>query len=255
VTCFEFSPDGRQLAFVRGASFWAGQDIWVQTLQGGRSRQLTTAKYVYCGNLSWGSDGALIVFSTSHAFMGGHIFRVALSDGAPEPLVGVGSNVAFASVRGGRMVHVQHTASAMGIWRIAGRKSAPGDRVPQRLIASNWWDSHPAYSPDGRKIAFESDRSGVGSIWLSDDHGRDPAQLTTLQASGTPRWSPDGRRIVFDSLDAGNSDIYVTEVDGGIVRRLTLEPSSDNVGTFSRDGRSIYFSSDVSFRESCVTDA
>jgi Tol biopolymer transport system component len=134
----------------------------------------------------------------------------------------------------------------MGIWRIAGRRSAPADRMPQRLIGSNWWDSHPAYSPDGRKIAFQSDRSGVGSIWLSDDRGRDPAQLTTLQASGTPRWSPDGRQIVFDSLEAGNSDIYVTEVEGGIPRRLTIDPASDNVGTFSRDGRSIYFHSDRS---------
>jgi len=243
----EFSPDGRQLAFVRGASgIWGAKDIWVQAVQGGRSKQITAANYVYCGDLTWASDGATIVFSTSHAFMGGQIFRVALSGGPPEPLVGVGSNVAFASVRGGRMVHVQHTPSTVGIWRIAGRRSAPADRVSQRLIGSNWWDSHPAYSPDGRRIAFESNRSGVGSIWISSDDGRDPAQLTTLPASGTPRWSPDGRRIVFDSLAAGNSDIYVTEVEGGIPRRVTPEPSSDNVGSFSRDGRSIYFHSDRS---------
>ena len=102
-----------------------------------------------------------------------------------------------------------------------------------------------SYSPDGRKIAFESDRAGVGNIWLSNADGSRPVQLTTTKSgSGTPRWSPDGRQLVFDSPEAGNWDLYVVGADGGTPRRLTHEPSEDGTGTWSRDGRSIYFHSD-----------
>ena len=246
----EFSPDGRQLAFSRQSSrIWGDQDIWVQPTQGGKARRLTFGRYGWCGNLAWTADMKTIVFSTSHAFAGEHIFRVALSGGAPEPLVGVGSNVAFPSVRGHRMVHVQHTPSTADIWRIPGRRSRPAARVPERLISSGWWDNHPAYSPDGRRIAFESDRTGVSSIWLSEADGTNPVQLTTFDAhSGSPRFSPDGRSVVFDSLESGNWDIYVADVEGGLPRRITHDASSDNVGSFSRDGRFIYFQSDRSGR-------
>jgi Tol biopolymer transport system component len=242
----EFSPDGRQLAFSRQASrSWGTQDLWIQPAQGGRGRQLTHDGYGWCSNLSWTPDQRNIVFSTSHAFTGGNIFRVALSGGAPEPLAGVGSNVAFPSVRGGRMAHVLHTSSARQLWRIPGRRAAAALRRPERLSTSNWWDGSPAYSPDGRRIAFESDRGGVQNIWTSRGDGADPAQVTAFERpAGTPRWSPDGRRIVFDSSKAGGWDIYVAEVEGGIPRRLTDDPASDNVATFSRDGRGIYFSSD-----------
>ena len=49
---------------------------------------------------------------------------------------------------------------------------------------------------------------------------------------------------MFDSIEAGNWDLYVVGADGGTPRRLTQEPSEEGTGTWSRDGRSIYFQSD-----------
>ena len=168
-------------------------------------------------------------------------------EGTPAPLAGIGSDVAWPSVRADRLVHVQLVPSPWGIWRIPGRRSSVGDRRPERLIASRWNDSVPAYSPDGHRIAFNSDRSGTMNIWVSDEDGTDPAQLTTFHSligdAGAP-WSPDGRRIVFTSKESGSWDVYVVDSEGGAPRRLSYEPSDDGPGTFSRDGRSIYFASD-----------
>jgi len=104
------------------------------------------------------------------------------------------------------------------------------------------------FSPDGRKIAFASDRTGSAEIWISASDGSNPVQLTSFGSSntGTPRWSPDGKQIAFDSRKEGHSDIYMVSAEGGEPRRMTTEPFENNVPSWSRDGNWIYFSSDRS---------
>jgi Tol biopolymer transport system component len=144
------------------------------------------------------------------------------------------------------MVYVQSTPTVTDLWRLPHPGAARSTATPEKLLASS---GNAAYSPDGRKLAFESIRGGAADIWLSNADGSHPTQLTTSKSeSGTPRWSPDGRRLVFDSLEAGNWDLYVVGADGGTPKRLTQEPSEDGTGTWSRDGRSIYFHSDRSGR-------
>ncbi len=236
----QISPDGRLLAFVRSAGRGYGnQDVWVQPVSGGEARQLTFGKYGWVATLSWTADGSEIVLSDAFA---GRIARVSLMGGVPQPVVGVGESAIEASFRGTRMVYVQAATSVLDMWRLP----LPGPRPPsapaEKFLASA---GNLSYSPDGRKVAFESSRGGTKSIWLSDADASHPVELTTLKGeSGTARWSPDGRRLVFDSLEAGNWDLYVVGVDGGMPRRLTQEPSEDATGTWSRDGRSIFFHSD-----------
>jgi Tol biopolymer transport system component len=101
------------------------------------------------------------------------------------------------------MVYQQQTVHPENIWRIPGRGATGPDREPKKLIASSGGDWNPDYSPDGRRIAFDSSGSGVDNIWVCNSDGSDPLQLTSLErVAGTPRWSPDGRRIVFDSVEA-----------------------------------------------------
>ena len=91
------------------------------------------------------------------------------------------------------------------IWRLS--LSGPGVAAgpPARFIASTRSDSTPQYSPDGKRIAFESDRSGVHGIWISDADGSNAVELLPQAGAscGTARWSPDGQRIAFDSVRKG----------------------------------------------------
>jgi Tol biopolymer transport system component len=101
------------------------------------------------------------------------------------------------------------------------------------------------FSPDGRHLAFASMRSGERfEIWLAEPSGSNPVQLTHGPGGwqGSPSWSPDARRIAFDSRgDDGRWDIWTIDVDGGTPRRLTRHPGDENVPTWSRDGRWVYY--------------
>ena len=133
------------------------------------------------------------------------------------------------------------------IWRIPG-PNAPKSKVePQKLIASTQADGEPQFSPDGKRIAFSSSRSGDEEIWVCDQDGLNPVQLTWFNGptAGSPRWSPDGRWISFD-VAKGNLDIYVVSADGGAPRQFTSGGSNNGRSSWSRDGRWIYFRSDRS---------
>lgn len=106
----------------------------------------------------------------------------------------------------------------------------------------------PGYSPDGSRIVFTADRSGSEEIWVTDSEGLNPVQLTHFGGpqTGSPQWSPDGKWIAFDSRPNQNADIFVISAEGGVPRRLTSDPSRENVPSWSRDGRWIYFRSDRS---------
>jgi Tol biopolymer transport system component len=236
-----FSPDGTLLAFVRSGSGTFGDwDVWVQRVGEGMPRRLTHAEYALCHNPVWTADGSEILFTTGWGSLS--LRRVSLAGGEPQPVLGLGAG--YPSVRGNLMVYQQVTFPPAAIWRIPGRRASTGNREPQKLIASSQDDVNPAYSPDGRRIAFESSRSGEGNIWVCDSDGSNPVQLSNFDShTGTPRWSPDGRKLVFDSIEEGDWNLYIVDADGGVPQRLTPESSEENLGTWSRDGRWIYFRS------------
>jgi len=240
------SPDGERLAFVRSGRFEGGLDVWVQSLEGGTPRRVTLKRYDTLCCLSWTAEGRELIF-TAGSGASTLVLKVSVRGGEPQPMPGVGQNAGGASLRGHRMVYEQWASSSSAIWRVPGR-AAPSPRpAPVKLMASSGYNDNPAYSPDGRRVAFVSDRSGFESIWLCDGDGRNPFQLTSFESdSGTPRWSPDGRKLAFDSVEAGDWNVYVIDADGGIPRRLTREASADTRGTWSRDGRWVYFDSDRS---------
>ncbi len=113
----------------------------------------------------------------------------------------------------------------------------------RRLIESSYAQQIPQYSPDGRRIAFSSDRSGEWGLWTCEADGENCQQLITFGrvGGGTPRWSPDGRSIAFDSRAEGTAQIYTVSADGGSPRRLTDGPAENMVPSWSHDGRWIYF--------------
>ena len=101
---------------------------------------------------------------------------------------------------------------------------------------------HPAWSPDGRKIAFVSGRDGNSNIYVMDADGKNVHQLTDHPVSDTnPAWSPNGRKIAFQSSRDGNMEIYVMDADGGNVRRLPHRLAFDIMPAWSPNGRKIAF--------------
>ena len=93
----------------------------------------------------------------------------------------------------------------------------------------------PAWSPDGRRIAFPS--SGIRVV-NADGSG---LRRLTREGRGTPAWSPDGRRIAFVSRRDGNLEIYVMNADGSGQRRLTRNAVRDSDPVWSPDGRKVAF--------------
>ena len=109
------------------------------------------------------------------------------------------------------------------------------------IISGAWGNAAPQLSPDGRKIAFMSNRSGPWQIWMSNADGSDPVQVSFTDSAGTPRWSPDGKSFVFDAPWNGNTFVFLAPVNQPQNARPIAEGC---VPSFSLDGKFVYFAGD-----------
>lgn len=101
-------------------------------------------------------------------------------------------------------------------------KAVEGVAVTQ-LTSDPAADVQPAFSPDGRRIAFASDRSGQWDIWVIEVEGGQPLRVTASDADEIhPSWSPDGRQIVYCSLAGAGAqwELWITDADAGASRKF-----------------------------------
>ena len=97
--------------------------------------------------------------------------------------------------------------------------SSPTHQIWQLTFASGLQDE-PSWSPDGRMVAFSSDRSGNLDIWIQAIDGGNPVQVTTSPAHDwQPDWSTDGRSLVFRS-ERGGGGLYVVPILGGAEQQI-----------------------------------
>ena len=243
-----FSPDGCTLAFVRSAGF-AVADVYLLTLSEDLTPQEDPRRLTFeNGPIShpvWTPDGRGIVFGGGVNDSG--LWRVSLSgSGRPERLAAAGpaSSAPTISQQGNRLAFARGV-SDRNIRRVERPDVESSSNAPTRFLSSTRYEAQPQYSPDGNRIAFLSNRTGVDGIWVSDADASNPAPLYLQEGaySGTPRWSPDGQRIAFDSNPEGHFDIYVISARGGKPLRLTTDPTDDVMPSWSRDGQWVYFAS------------
>ena len=243
----KFSPDGATIAFVRSQNPLV-DEIFLAQLSGGEPQQLTSM-HGFIPGLTWSADGSEIVFSATSREMGNNsLWRVKVRGGMPQrvtELLAVNVTEPTIARQGHRLAYRTVTANT-NIWQIRLRVPNGRPSAPAKLISSNRTQEVPQYSPDGKKIAFASDRSGGPQIWVCKSDASNPVQLTFMDASssGTPRWSPDGRSIVFDSTASGNLGLYIIAADGGSPRPLVVDSYLNAAASFSRDGHWVYFVSD-----------
>ena len=240
------SPDGRTVAFKRGPALYV--------LAVGRDFSPTTEPRALAGTdavlhfPAWTPDGKEIVYGATRS-----LWRVDPSRGQPParlPFVGQDAFMPvisrFVSDKPARLVFVRRTSDP-NVWRVdLPALGAPAISAPVLAIASTMFDTNPQVSPDGKRVAFQSNRSGSYEVWVADLDGANALLLTAMGApsgAGTPRWSPDGQTIAFDSSVEGQFEVYVVPAGGGKPRRVTFEPADDHVPSFSRDGKFLYFGS------------
>ena len=240
-----FSPDGTQLAFVRSLVAGVSNDVYVMSSSGGAVKRLTFDHRPIMGIPAWTADGREIVFSSTR---GGRdsLWRISASGGEPRPVAGPIGEGKWPSLpaKANELVY-EEEVEKLDIWRLDLKDARHPQRPAVSLVSEKGNKMRPDFSPDGKKIAFESDRLGHWDIWACETDGSGCTQVTALQGTaGRARWSPNGRYIAFEFHPGEHSEIYVVEVADGVPRLLPTIPGADNLSpSWSRDGQWIYFSS------------
>jgi dipeptidyl aminopeptidase/acylaminoacyl peptidase len=129
-----------------------------------------------------------------------------------------------------------------------------GGGEARALTSGVAWDMQPRYSPDGRHIAFTSDRSGGDNIWVIDRDGKNPQQVTkeSFRLPNSPAWTPDSeyiaaRKHFTGTRSLGSGEIGCTTVWGEGTQMVKRPNEQKDLGepAFSPDGRYLYYSQDA----------
>ena len=239
------SPDGSAVAFVRRTepATHSGK-LCLQRLTRDRS-PLGDPIPLYSGPLdargpAWTADGREIVFQSGW-FKLPFLARMNSNGGDPVRMAFAGEFAGFPaiSLSGNRLSFVRNKVD-IDIWAVMlGRRG--GTQKKRWGGSSTYLDHVPRFSPDGRRVAFISNRGGAQALWISDADGSRAVRLTdfTDREVLNANWSADGRTL---SYFAGG-ELFVSSPEGGPARVVSLPGHSPKSTCLSGDGRWWYFES------------
>ncbi len=241
------SPGGEAPTFARRSA--GNSNLYLLELSGGlpkgAPKQITFEAYPTLEPV-WKPNGRAIVFCSGSPHRP-NLYQLALSrpgwrPGRPQRLLVAGEGVRKPTIsRQGRLAYSKLTIDA-NIWRLELNGEGASRSDASRVIASTRLDHTPQYSPDGRRIAFASDRSGSHEIWVSSSDGSGAVQLSSFGGpyyTSDPKWSPDGSLVAFTSNIGGHESAYVVSLQGRSPERIPLE----GLDSWSQDGKWVYFTS------------
>lgn len=219
----DLSPDGRLLVFRN----WQSDQRGLATIRLDGSDYRRRTVYLEDGAAAWSADsGTLVFFSRREADRRSRVYRLNIHDNSEQVLWRDFSAVYGEMptwLRDGRIVY-RTLAPQIGL------AIMNGDGSDYRVLLEDGTATAPSASPDGRWIAFMSQRDGNWEVYRLGSDGRNLARLTRDPAAdGLPVWSPDGRAIAFVSNRGGAWSIWAMNADGSHPRRLLLLPGPIDV--------------------------
>jgi Tol biopolymer transport system component len=236
------SLDGNMLAFVRVTSYDAS-DMFLVPLAGGQPSRMTFDHSDITG-LAWTGDKHQIIFSSDRRGMH-RLWRLNTDSKQIDSFPAPGLNALHPAVdpAGNRLIYTELTVNT-NIWRTDLREPS-SKRKPIEWIRSALQQDSPQYSPDGRQIAFISNRSGYWELWVANASGDSLRQVTHFNGPvpGSPQWSPDGREVAFDLRANGVSNTFVVNVDTGAIQQITRETADTMAPKWALDGHFFYVTS------------
>jgi len=202
------SPDGTRVALTRpGAGVGQGRDLWLGHVGRGTFERLTTTGGMQ--NPIWAPDGrSVYVQGTRNGRSGIHRIPVG---GGTDDLVDLDSTVLQMNsqvTRDGRwlLYGVRGEATRPDIWAVPLTDGLPSKGATARvLVNSEFEDSSPDVSGDGRWLAYNSDITGINEVYVRrfTDGQVGPAERVTTGHGVMPRWSEDGRTLFYVSAPQG----------------------------------------------------
>ena len=233
-----WSPDGRTIAFA------ASSRIYVVNADGTGQRALagtTVGGSRTGGRMSspaWSPDGRKVLFLSDAGTLCDFCFHlyVVNADGSGERRLGhkhetgprrmVGDFSPAWSPDGQRIAFVRRRFHPTGLDVGVVRVMRAGGREQRKLTRERLTEGHSlhasvAWSPDGQKLAFTSDRDGNAEVYTINSGGSELRRLTNNpEYDGDAAWAPDGRQLVFVSNRDGGYGVYLMNADGSGQRRL-----------------------------------
>ena len=222
-----FTRNG-EIRFLR----WEGDQPRPYIMAGDGSNQRPETSVPNLKTGSWSPDGKRVVFSKIGDDKG--TLYMANADGTDEVRLPFPAGNLQWSGDGSKIVY-QYVGTTSDIYLYS---VTTGEST--ELVVSPAFDSDPAFSPDGERVVFISDRDGNPEIYIQHLDGSNLTRLTNHPAHDEfPTFSPDGTQVVFNSdREDENFDIYIINTDGGGLRRLTNWRSTEEIrpGCWSADG-------------------